>query len=370
MGTLALLGAAAVALLLAAGGFVYREMRWARRETLYDRFFSRPLAERRALRAEMERRSRRVAPILALAQRVARLPLPQVSFHGRRFLPACTKRSLERAVGYRPGPQDVFVATQMKCGTTWMQQIVYETLLRGRGDLSDAGHRHMYAVSPWIEATGAVRMQDAPVLGDPPRRIVKTHLDAELCPDGDEARFIYVARHPVACFASVVDFMRLVIGPLTPSGDELLDWYCSDEMTWGPWPDHVESWWRRAEERSNVLFLHYEEMLRDLPGAVDRVASFLGAPLTSEEREAVVAKSGFDYMKAHEEVFEMAPPGLLNDFGRAAGGGGFLVSGHAERGRDVGEAGRARIESFVRERLAGGHYPLARFYPDVATPPA
>jgi hypothetical protein len=250
----------------------------------------------------------------------------------------------------------------MKCGTTWMQQLVYEVLSRGRGDLGDAGHRHLYALSPWLESSYSVPLERAPRVGETGRRIVKTHFGADLCPLSDEARYVYVTRHPVACFASCVDFIRMLAGPLTPRLPDLLDWYCSDAMWWGAWPGHVDGWWREAQARANVLFVHFEEMLADLPGTVDRVAALLQTELAPDERAAVVHKTGFDFMKTHEERFEMAPPTPL------AMEGSFLRSGRADRQSDVGAAERERILAFCRERLRGAAYPAARFYPDLAEP--
>jgi hypothetical protein len=109
-----------------------------------------------------------------------------------------------------------------------------------------------------------------------------------------------------------------------------------------------------------VLFVHYEEMLDDLPGVVDRVADFLGQPLEADERAAVVERSRFESMKAREEVFEMHPPSPFSE------GGAFLRSGSRQRHQDVGSAESERILAFCRERLRGATYPAARFYPDLA----
>ena len=65
----------------------------------------------------------------------------------------------ERARNYQPQPEDVFVATQMRCGTTWMQQVVYEIVNRGQGDLSDKGHGHLYAACPWIDGVNSVSLK-------------------------------------------------------------------------------------------------------------------------------------------------------------------------------------------------------------------
>jgi aryl sulfotransferase len=253
----------------------------------------------------------------------------------------------------------VFVVTQMKCGTTWMQQIVYEIAMRGRGNLGDDDGRHIYAVSPWIEASWAVSMEDAPRLGDRRLRLIKSHLPTKLLPIGGKGRYVYVTRHPVACFASCADFIGMLLGPLAPSRKALLDWFCSERMWWGPWPDHVEGWWQAARNHPNVLFLHFEEMRANLPATIDRVAAHLGVQLSPDERDAVVHKSEFEYMKAHEERFSMAPP---SPFGET---GDFLPSGRADRHADVLLPERARIIAFCRERLRGGSYPLARFYPDL-----
>jgi len=133
-------------------------------------------------------------------------------------------------------------------------------------------------------------------------------------------------------------------------------------MWWRSWPEHVDGWWRWAEARPNVLFLHYEEMLADLPATVDHAAAFLEVPLAPGERGAVVEKSGFAYMKRHEELFEMSPPTPFS----AGGDTHFLRSGSRERDRDVGAAERERILAFCRERLRGVAYPAARFYPELA----
>jgi hypothetical protein len=66
-------------------------------------------------------------------------------------------------------------------------------------------------------------------------------------------------------------------------------------------------------------------------------------------------------MKAHEELFEMAPPTMFS-----VAGGQFLANGKYERHGDVTPAVRDRIVSFCRSALRGGRYPAARFYPDLA----
>jgi hypothetical protein len=348
---------------LASGAWLWGWMRWLTRQTGEDRYFARPLEERRALKRAIRRRGSLVLPILVPVARIFRLRIPTSEYRETRAPAlACPRAAFRQAARYQPMKGDVFVATQMKCGTTWAQQIAYEALSRGRGNLGDDGHRHMYALSPWIESRASVSLERAPRVGERGHRIIKTHFAVNLCPYDEAARYIYVTRHPVACFASCIDFVRMLSGPLAPPLPELVDWFCSDSMWWRSWPEHVEGWWRWQVDRPNVLFLHYEDMLDDLAGAVDRVAELLEVDLLPDERAEVVRKSGYGYMKKHEEAFEMSPPSFLT-----ADGGTFFQSGRKDRDRAIDEADRTRIARFCRQRLEGGAYPLARFYPDVAS---
>ena len=59
---------------------------------------------------------------------------------------------------------------------------------------------------------------------------------------------------------------------MAPDRSELLDWYCSDEMFFTAWPDHVADWWDVAQGRDNILFMHYEDMQADSRAAVEGVS--------------------------------------------------------------------------------------------------
>lgn len=362
------LGAAVLGALVLAAAVAYLVwyFQWESRQTAGLAYFGLPLDGRRAVKRRIRLFSLPVKPVLhllALATR-SRSAMPGFEFEGVAGpMRASSPEVFARAKGYQPRAEDVFVATQMRCGTTWMQQIVYEIVNRGAGDLSDAGHGHLYAISPWIDALNSVAIADAPLVGARPARIIKTHLPVSLCPFSPQAKYIYVARHPVSCFASIVDFNRSMAGPMLPPMDTLVEWFCSDKMYWSAWPRHVDGWWRWAETRDNVLFVHFEEMKRDLGGVVDQVAAFLGCALTSEENALVVRKCSFDYMKEHEELFEMAPPTMFS-----AASGEFLASGKEARHQDVTPAIRDRILGYCREALTDSSYPAGKFYPDLIRP--
>lgn len=343
--------------------YLFAVLDWGERRTLGLAYYGLPREERAAFRDRLRLHARLLAPILRLVGRASTLRFERASFR-HDGLPGprgtCSETSFANARAYGPAAEDVFVVTQMKCGTTWMQNVVYEVLARGRGDLVDTG-RALYGISPWLEALKCVSVEDAPLLGDErPSRIIKTHLPVTHCPESPDARYIYVARHPISCFASCVDFISENSGPMAPPIDEIEAWYCSEDMWWGPWTEHVAGWWSRSVAAANVLFVRFEDMKLDLRDVVERVAAFLGVPpLDEAEMAAVLRKCGFEYMSANGDIFEMHPPHIF------ATNAALFVKGTADRHRDVPLEARRRIAGWCAETLAATPYPLADQYPDV-----
>jgi hypothetical protein len=339
-------------------------LRWEGRNTKGMAYYGKPLVERRALKRRIRWLSLPVLPYVRLVGvgGGSKVSMPVFEYQGVCGPPgASSPEAFERAMKYQPRAEDVFVATQMRCGTTWMQQLVYEIVHRGCGDLTDAGHNHLYAVSCWIDGINSVSLNNAPVVGERPTRIIKTHLPTKLCPYSEQAKYIYVARHPVSCFASIADYNRTLLGPLTPDVEKIADWFCSDRMYWLPWPEHVAGWWEWSASRSNVLFVHYEEMTTDFSGMLDRVATFLALELTPDEKRRITQKCSFQYMKDNEDLFEMSPPNMFSVLG-----GRFLQSGRLSRHEDVMPVIRQRILKYCRSGLSKREYPFQRFYPELA----
>ena len=361
-------------IVVAAGGLIASAIylalyfQWERGATESSTYFRRSNAERAALKRRIAWYSLPAKPLVHLlaALNRKRATMPAFEFAGVCGPPKVSSAQIfERAANYAPRPEDVFVVTQMRSGTTWMQQLVYQIVTGGDGDFDVPSRSHLYAISPWIDAVGGVSIEDAPLLGKPPIRLIKSHLPTSLCPYAAHAKYIYVVRHPGRCFASIVDFNRALLGPLLPPVASLADWYCSDRMYWLPWPRHVDGWWRWTEERDNVLFVHFETMAQDFGAVRDAVAAFLGRTLGAEQKRRIDERCSFGYMRDHEATFEMAPPTMFSVSGR-----GFIVGAASGKARDanVPPEIRDRILAYCRNGLVASPYPAARFYPDLADP--
>lgn len=209
--------------------------------------------------------------------------------------------------GYEPTSADVFVCTVSKSGTNWMMQIVAQIADRG-----DAHFDDIHQIVPWPEAP--VASQVAP-LSTPPRsvtglRAIKTHVPAAHVPLRDEARYVVVVRDPKDVLISSHHFVGGVIGGIWGAPPGLDDWlarFVERRFPLGSWAEHTAGWWA-LRDRPNVLVVTFDELKQDLAGQVERVAALMGVSLTPEEHAAVVEKSTFAWMKAHQRLFRTPVP--------------------------------------------------------------
>ena len=119
-------------------------LKWEDEQTGGLGYYGLPPAEREGFKRRLRLHAVLLAPILWLNGRLAKMDFRRAGMSYKGVAgPAgsCTPETFARAEQYRPGPEDIFVVTQMKCGTTWMQHVVYEVLNRGNGNLVASGTR-------------------------------------------------------------------------------------------------------------------------------------------------------------------------------------------------------------------------------------
>ena len=197
---------------------------------------------------------------------------------------------------FQPRPTDVFITPYGKSGTTWLQQIVHGLRTRGDMDFDDISR-----VVPWLETSYDLGLDiHAEQKANP--RAFKSHMDWHDIPKG--ARSIVSIRNPKDVLVSGYRFMEGWW--FEPGAIAIDEWaresFMNPEEGKGYW-NHLISWWEQRE-REDVFLLAYEQMKRDLPGTIRRVADFTGMPLDDELMEIVSRQSSFDFMLAHKDRFD------------------------------------------------------------------
>jgi hypothetical protein len=219
---------------------------------------------------------------------------------------------------YHPRPNDIFVVSYPKSGTTLMQMIVYQLATRGEADFS-----HITIVSPWFEME--LMLGRPRGLEVPSPRIFKSHLRYWILPK--VGRFIYMLRDPRDVALSAYHHQVMMTGE-RPRPEKFVHKFILGRIASQSWYTHLASWWPHRND-PNVLFLRYEEVVADLEGAVRRVAAFCGIEVREEDLPKILEHCGLDFMKRHQEKFD---PRTLQV---ALNSGQFIREGKTGSGREV-----------------------------------
>ena len=221
-------------------------------------------------------------------------------------------------------PDDIFVVTPPKCGTTWTQTIV-ALLLSGDPDVET----ELSVKMPWVD----IRIREmsevaARLAAMTHRRSMKSHTPMDGLPLDEQAHYICVFRHPLDAHFSYRKHVRNI--PM-----RWFDaWYPDDDaegVTFRRFLDggaegfdgdamplaHIIQHYKAAAalaDRPNVSLLHYADMSKDLAGTFAKLADVLNISHSPDVMAQLVQAATFDNMKANAERY--AP----------SGGKGFMKS--------------------------------------------
>jgi len=205
---------------------------------------------------------------------------------------------------------DIIIATYAKSGTTWVQQIVSQLLFNGATDLEVA------EMSPWMDLRVPPKEVKLPAVeAQTHRRFVKTHLPVDALVFSEKAKYIYIGRdgrdvvwsmfnHHTNGNDAWYDALNNTPGRVGPPigmppesvVEYFLDWMDKDGHPFWPFWENIRTWWG-TRELSNVHLVHFENLKRDMPGEIRKIAKFLGTPVDESKWDGIVEHCTFDYMK-------------------------------------------------------------------------
>jgi len=208
----------------------------------------------------------------------------------------------QRLVNVELKKGDVLIAGYPKTGTTWVQQILHQ--LRTGGDES---FTDIYSVTKYIPYHFEVLPTFDPNFPEQPHkpRVFKNHDRYQWVPKAQGLKYICTTRDELDAMLSMAKFVVSFICGGTEELDSkgLLRFMQSAAFkSAGNYKEWMLSWYPHRND-PNVLWVHFEDLVQDLPTCVRKIAAFAGIPLSAELEKLVVERSSFDYMVKHKEKF-------------------------------------------------------------------
>lgn len=257
---------------------------------------------------------------IARVSTAALLPVAAAFEHGQQLCGdgARVSRFLHGRSRFVARPDDLYISSYPRSGTTWLQYML--VLLSHDGD---PGFEHIGVAAPWFERNLALgRMTAADYARMPSPRVFKSHLPLGWLPRG--GRYVYVERdgRDVA-----VSYYHLYRSHLGFEGDfaAFFELFLAGRLQYRSWFKHVAGW-RSQACRPDVCSLRYEDMRGDLPGALERLNRFGGFGRSPARLGELAKLCSFEAMKREQDRFDHA-----TEDSRQAGArtGQFIRSGNS-----------------------------------------
>ncbi len=209
---------------------------------------------------------------------------------------------------------DIIISTYAKSGTTWMQQIVSQLLFNGDTE------QDTQAMSPWLDFRAAPNeVKNEAMDAQTHRRFVKTHLPVEALVYSPKAKYLYIGRdgrdvlwslynHHSMASELMYDLLNktpgLVGPPLDPPSADIHEywktWFAKDGFPYWSFWENVRSWWE-IRNLPNIMMVHFDNLKRDMPGEIRRIAKFLDIPIDESNWDIILEHCSFEWMKEHGE---------------------------------------------------------------------
>lgn len=240
---------------------------------------------------------------MATPVRVPKGPL-YLDMDGFRLNSCYTLEGFREALSYKPKPDDRFVVSFPKAGTTWTQQIGYLIFHQG---VPPSTPQEFHDNSPFIDMFGCGALKERIKLG-----FIKTHLPYNLVPKSPQAKYLYVCRNPKdTCVSFFYHTSRFLCYDFEGGTlEDFFEVFMNGETDDGDYFNHVLSWYEHRND-PNVLFIHYEDMKAEPKKYVLTIAEFMSKDhhqlLLQNDRmlDDIIEYSGIHFMKeTAKDVFE------------------------------------------------------------------
>ncbi|XP_065090899.1 luciferin sulfotransferase-like [Ochlerotatus camptorhynchus] len=199
-------------------------------------------------------------------------------------------------------PDDVWIASYPKSGTTWTQEMVWLIC----NDLNYKGARDVILDRrfPFMEIGSLIGFDSVKEVEDMQSpRFIKTHLPVALVPDQlwtVKPKIVYVYRKAKPVAVSFYHHYQTLTG-YRGTLEQFVKSFVKDMIMFSPYHEHVLDYYA-LQHLDNVLLINYEDMKKDLKSAILKVCSFFGKNYSEEQIETLCQHLSFNSMKNNPSV--------------------------------------------------------------------
>lgn len=220
---------------------------------------------------------------------------------------------------------DVFVCSLPKCGSSWLQTIVWllthnlnyddnqkENRAKQMGDFNEITNIPIaQAIVSKLRANDKCLSQiDAAKIAwnevfrhliTP--RVIKNHYPSFFLPKRiwkSNAKIIYVARNPKDMAVSLYHMIRNFFF-VDVTMDDIINGIVKDTITFSPLLDQILSFWR-IKHLPNVLFVAYEDVVLNSFESIKEISTFLECKYSDEQLKELTEYISFDSMKQIKSI--------------------------------------------------------------------
>ncbi|KAK9884595.1 hypothetical protein WA026_007435 [Henosepilachna vigintioctopunctata] len=243
--------------------------------------------------------------------------------------PVKFKDHLPSFYNFKVRPDDVWIVTFPRSGTTLTQEMVW--LLANNLDYGRALSVPLVSRFPFLEAfclfhpevhaeflaenrENEEKYKSVEKLSESicthldemeGRRFIKTHLPLTLLPKNlltAGCKVLYIARNPKDLAVSHYHHTRLIrVRDFRNDFPKFWNYFSNNLINWAPYWEHVlEAWEKRNEE--NLLFLFYESINENVRKTISEVQNFLGVNFTDEQLSTLNEHLKIDNFRKNKSV--------------------------------------------------------------------
>ncbi|KAK3863422.1 hypothetical protein Pcinc_030808 [Petrolisthes cinctipes] len=247
---------------------------------------------------------------------------------GRWLFPTTFIQYADKYYHFKLHEKDVLLVTYPKCGTTWLQEVVWtmrnnpnldnpmakapvnarvsfiemDTLLKSK-KLPEIKPDHplmkgFQMMCPGSDPADGVFLQMAECAPDP--RTIKTHLSLSLLPQNllDTSKVVYMARNPKDIIVSFFHHSRIFKNHnYTGTFDDFVQYFLDDDFIYGPYWLHLKEAWKQRNH-PNLHFMFFEDLKNNNMEELNKLNNFLNTKLTEEQLKNISHYTSFSEMKA------------------------------------------------------------------------